>query len=461
MTIKYKYIYILLAVLLSVTANAQENLTLYHMKGIQQSMYQNPAKIPENKLNISLPVVSSTNLHYNNNGFAYADLVAKRSSDDSLVLTIDNMLSKLKDNNTLTVTGTTDLFGIGFKVKRSYWSFNAAIKADAGFNYSKDLLTFALKGNSAFLGKTADLSFKLNTTTYFEYGLGFAQTSKNQKLSYGVKFKLLSGMTNTQTDRTNITVFTNESDYSIKAKGDILFNTASIDTGDIKFNASDYVFGKNTGTAFDLGFVYKATEKLTVSASVTDIGAITWNDKVSNYKSKNPNASFDFNGFSLKTFFDGKNGFKASLDSLGDSLRHTFDLVKSTNAYKTNLTTKIYAGASYKLNKTYTVNALFAGRLVNSQMQSNVCLSVNAAATRWLNITGSYSITNGIASNIGLGTSINAGPFQFYFVTDNVMGLANPDKAQNINLQAGLNLRFGRAKATKATKSLKTDKPKA
>ncbi len=460
MTTKYKYVFILLTALLAFTAKAQENLTLYHMKGIQQSINQNPAKIPENKFNISLPGLSSTNLHYNNNGFAYADLVAKRA-DDSLILTIDNMLSKLKDNNTLSTAISTEIIGIGFKVKRSYWSFNAAVKTDVGFNFSKDLLTFALKGNSAFLGKTADLYFKLNTTAYLEYGLGFAQISKNQKLSYGVRFKLLSGIANTQTDRTNITVFTNENDYSIKAKGDILFNTATVDTGDIKFNAPDFIFGKNTGTAFDLGFVYKATEKLTVSASVTDIGAITWNDKVSNYKSKNPNASFDFNGFSLKTFFDGKNGFKASLDSLGDSLRHTFDLVKSTNSYKTKLSTKIYAGASYKLNKTYTVNALFAGRFVNSQMQSNVCLSVNAAATRWLNITGSYSIANGVANNIGLGASVNAGPIQLYFVTDNIIGLSSPDKAQNLDVQAGLNLRFGRTKVAKAAKSLKTDKPKA
>jgi hypothetical protein len=94
-------------------------------------------------------------------------------------------------------------------------------------------------------------------------------------------------------------------------------------------------------------------------------------------------------------------------------------------------------------------------------MQSNICVSVNAAATRWLNITGSYSITNGIASNIGLGASANLGPLQFYFVTDNIIGLASPEKAQNINVQAGLNLRFGRTKTEKAAKSIKTDEKKA
>jgi len=448
MNTKYILPLFFIGILINHIVKAQGNLTLYHMQGIQQSMYQNPAKMPNNKFNFNLPIISNVAVGYSNNGFAYTDVVAKRA-DDSLVLTIDNMLSKLKPNNTIATSVNTDLLTFGFKVKRSYLSFNASLKSDISASFSKDMMTLAMKGNTAFLGREVNLNFNINSNTYMEYGVGFAHSNKNNTLNYGIRFKLLSGIANTQTERSNISIFTNENDYSIKATSDIVFNTSSIDTGDNDIDVGKYVFGKNRGTAFDIGLEFKPIQKLTLSASVVDIGAIQWKEKVSNYKNKKPNTTFEFNGFNAQSFFDNNNDFQNSLDSLSDSLTNTFDLVKTTNEYKTSLPTKIYAGASYQLTKSISVNALFAGRIISNSLQNNICMSVNASVGRWLHFTGSYSIANGIGNNIGFGMSVNASFLQLYAVTDNITGIFHPEKAQFVNVQAGLNLRFGRPKKPK------------
>ncbi|MFY7899882.1 MAG: DUF5723 family protein [Chitinophagaceae bacterium] len=430
------------------TSKAQSNLTLYHMNSVQQNNYQNPAKKPKNKFNLSLPIISSIGVNYQNNGFAYADLIAKRA-DDSLVLTTDNMLSKLKPNNTFLNNINTDIIAFGFKVKRSYISFNASLKTDVAISYTKDMMTFALKGNTAFLGKTVNLNFDLNTSAYLEYGLGFAHTTKNNQFSYGARLKLLSGIANTQSEKIDISLYTNETDYAIKATSNIIFNSSSVDTGENDIDYAKYIFGKNRGAALDFGIEYKPIDDLVLSASIVDIGAITWREKVSNYKNKKPNASFEFSGFNLQNFFDNANDFEKSIDSLSDSLTNTFDLVKTTNEYKTTLPTKIYVGASYQLTSFLSVNALFAGRFINKKMQNNVCLSLNADVTRWLHFTGSYSMANGVGNNVGFGMSINAGFLQLYAVTDNVSAILHPEKAKYANVQAGLNLCFGRPKKPK------------
>jgi hypothetical protein len=57
--------------------------------------------------------------------------------------------------------------------------------------------------------------------------------------------------------------------------------------------------------------------------------------------------------------------------------------------------------------------------------------------------------------NAGLGLSLNTGPIQTYFVSDNIIGLFAHKSVNTINLRAGMNVTIGRGE-----KKAKKDKNK-
>jgi len=440
------YLSISIILLMAKFSFAQENLTLYNMQAIQQSNYQNPGKLPSAKLNISLPIIASTSVGYLNNGFILTDLISKKGGKgDSLLLTSDNMLSKLSNSNLLAVSLSTEIFGIGIRKKNNYFSFNAMLKSEDNITFSKDLMTFIFKGNTAFFDKDANISLKVNSNTYTEYSFGFTHQTKNEKLTYGTRLKLLSGLFCINSQRTNLAINTNSKDYSIQTTPDILINTSLVDTGDVSFsNIGSNMFGPNKGVGLDLGVTYKLTDKISLSASVIDLGFIKWKDKVANYYS-NPNGKgFGFEGFDPKQFFGSTNP-QDYLNNLSDSFRHTMYPLKSKNSFKTSLPTKIFLAANYKINGTFNAGALLYGKIVNQKLYSSIALSLNEAIGKWLNISESYSMANR-THNFGLGFSINVAPFQIYAVSDNIFSVYKMESTHNTNFHMGLNLYFGRKK---------------
>jgi len=59
-------------------------------------------------------------------------------------------------------------------------------------------------------------------------------------------------------------------------------------------------------------------------------------------------------------------------------------------------------------------------------------------------LTGTYSAVNGTYDNLGLGLALRGGPLQFYMVNDNILALANPVRADFVNIRFGMNILVGR-----------------
>ncbi len=447
---------VLISILLigSFKAFSQDDLTLYNIKSLPENRFQNPGKMPETRVNISLPVISSTFVGLSNSGFAFSDLVAKRPQDDSLILTTANMLSKLSANNLLSTTFSTEILGIGFGVKQNYYSFDARIKSSIDLSYTKDMMQFLLQGNSAFVGQQKNLGLTLNSTLYTEYGLGFTHLTKDGKLSYGGRLKILSGIANINTKQANIALTTDSINYAISATPNVLVNSSLIDTGTISNNAiGSNVFGPNKGFGIDLGAEYKLTDKITLSASVVDLGFINWKSNISNYQSDPLHPNFTFSGFDVTKFFNGST-IQPYLDTLSDSLKNTFYPIKTNNSYKTSLTTKIFAGATYKLTSGLDAGILLYGRFVNSKFYSGIALSLNEELGKWLNASVSFSRVNS-TSNLGFGLSANLRPLQIYFVSDNIFALSQVDQTHGTNLHFGINISIGRVKNSEKTTAKK------
>ena len=436
------------------TSFAQYDLTMYNMQSIPQSMYGNPAFIPKTKVNIGLPVISSVYLNLSNNGFVFADLV-KNGTDGSPYFDT-TFVDKLGSNNYLSTTFNTDILSFGFRVKKNYFSFNATEKINFRFRYPKDFFNLLLKGNGAFLGQDLDLGFALDANHYREYGLGMAREI-NDKLVVGGKLKYLYGMESVNTEKSNITLRTDENSYDITAKSDFRINT-SFDT---TFNSiTEYALKKkNKGFGIDLGANYKLNNKFSFSASVIDLGFIKWASNVKNYYTDN--SSFTFEGIPYDA-----NDTSDYTQKLMDSLQNAFTPKESAKSYTTYLTSQVFLGARYHINEKNFASVLLRGEFYKKSLSPSLTIAYNTQVQRWLYASASYSILNRSYNNLGFGFSINLAPLQLYVVSDNILGALVFDKyalprdsnqtqsaniyfpahTKNLNVRFGINLTFGRGK---------------
>jgi len=287
--IKIVVISLILMVKLS-TVSAQESTTLQFMKGMPQSDLLNPALHNDSsKVVIGLPGFSGMGFDFNS-GFAINDLIHKGTGmlADSLVLDMEKFHSKLGATNAIQQSLSLPLFSLGIRIKKSFFSIGITEKEVAQFTFDKSIVTFLKDGNAPYMGQNFDLgSLKLDAFQYREFAFGYSNEVIKNKLTIGAKVKALYGKFALQTERMNIKVNTAADGSSLNLSSDMKINmslpaTLKYDTAGYvsgmntdNFKASDYLMQKgNFGMAFDLGGVYRLTSKITLSASIVDIGKI-------------------------------------------------------------------------------------------------------------------------------------------------------------------------------------------
>ncbi|MES2836825.1 MAG: DUF5723 family protein [Bacteroidota bacterium] len=441
-----KYIHtIILFFVTTFSAFAQESMTLYNMQSIPQSNYLNPANMPLSKVNIGLPGISSNYFSVNNNGFRYSDMVKKRD-DDSLYFDVEDWLSKLKKNNDLNVNSQIDLFSLGIKVKKHYFSLNLTEKLNFRFRYPKDFFNFVVLGNGAFLDQTLNFNFGVEAMHYRELGLNYSQ-QVNDKLSVGGRLKVLYGYENVHTKQSDITLYTDPSYFDITASSNINIQTSGIDTSSFSdLEVKNYLQKKkNRGAAIDLGANYKLNDKLSFSASLLDVGAINWKTDNVNYVNKNANASFTFTGVDFNTFINDTINWETAGEKLTDSIVGTFQIESKRGvAYKTWLPMQMYLNANYHLNVKNKVSATLYNQFYDKAPHPAASIAFTTRAGRWASASVSYTAAHRSFNNIGFGFSLNLGPVQLYTVADNVFALIKPQHTKNFNVRMALNLTFGR-----------------
>ena len=438
---------ILLILLCYFEIMAQQDFTLYHMRFIPQFSYTNPASMPKSKFHIGLPAISSIYLSAGNSGFKYNDVIQKRA-DDSLVINMDNLISKLKQKNYFTTSAHIDLLSFGFKVNKNYFSFNVTEKINSRFIYPKALIQLVWEGNGRnLLGERANMDgLGYDFMHYREYGLGYAREI-NEKLTVGIKAKYLYGMENIWTKKSVLGLTTDSVTFELTADGSMEINTSGVNQltdPDYSFEPTSYAFKlKNHGAGIDLGAKYKINEKFGVSASIIDLGFIEWKDDVKNFKQEE--FEFTFRGVNLNELIaQGDTTGENTMTALTDSLKKVFVLQESYNRYTTSLTSRAYLGGTYAINKQNFAGILVHGEIVKKQIRPSLSLSYNTQIKDWLSASVSYSIYNRSYNNLGAGLSVNIWPLQIYVVSDNILAPMLPHTAKNAHIHFGINLTFGR-----------------
>lgn len=446
-------------------AYGQNNLTLYNMKPIPQKFYANPANPSDAKLFIGVPGASSHYIDFGITAFQLQDLVDAIYPDangDTTFL-LSEFTKGFKKKNYISVNNAFDLFSAGFKIKNNYFFINTTVVNNARFTAPGDFFQFITQGNGGSnLNRKFDFGFGLDMLSYAEIGLGFSRKLMDERLTVGGRVHFIKGIGTISTEQSSFTFTTDKNTFDYYLQSDIEINSANSFNGlpalspwDTTFQPTDSIGfqdvvnsifkGGNRGMALDVGVTYKHTEKLTLSASITNLGKINWNRNTYNWRSKDPGATYQFTGLNIQNALNFEDrDIEEAFNQLGDTIRETFQLENNRASFTTGLFAQFYLGGNLNLTKNHNAGVLFHGSFYHKTINPAITFSWNSKLTRVFGVSASYSIANNSFLNAGLGLSINAGPVQTYFVSDNLIGIFAHRKVNTFNMRMGMNVTIGR-----------------
>jgi len=343
-----------------------------------------------------------------------------------------------------------ETFHIAYGADRWQISVGHALKTDLSMTFPKELAQLALQGNAGFLGETVNIAPEFNFSTYSEWSIGTA--INYDRFTIGARLKILGGLSNfssgkavasVHTDDASIYELTLATDYTINSAGLLSVtglegtgNNAEITIADM--DAMDALFGQNMGVAFDLGATFQVTEKLEVSGSILDIGAINWKENANVYASK---GNYEYKGLDLLNLVESD---EADFSQIADTLSEIFQFNNASQNYSTGLTLRTYWTVKYQITEKFRVGGLFHTRSLKGGFDPTV--AVNAAVDLGRSWTAGTNLSHGKSTgfSFGVNTALRLGPAQIFFATDNLPALFNIANNSYAHARFGMNLGFGK-----------------
>lgn len=497
------------------SANAQFLRTSYFMEGTHYRQQLNPALTPT-KGYFNLPVIGAVNATVGSTSLGYQDIIDIIDNGDDFYKSNDFM-SRLKDKNKLNVNFSTEILSAGWYKGKNFWSFNIGLRTDIGANLTKSMFTFLNEMDGIednWRNSNYDISGQqLNINAYTEVGLGLSRQINN-RLTVGGRVKVLLGIGNMELKLNNVSMnaslpsdadirsFENLTigDINSKEKIEALRNKINAYHATLNVGASlessfkgleltgmeekgyidDFDFDSgNLGVAgygfgIDLGASYKIMDNLTVSASILDLGFISWSKGATKIAStnasdinmqgssytvgipvlsdpENPNSSIDYPA-TLNAIQTNINQLQADAEgymervSGGDVLDYEMLQLRTEEASKSRksrLASTLVLGAEYGFfNNKLAVGVLSTTRFVQPDALTELTFSANYRPKSWFNVALSYSAIQSAGKSFGLGLKL--GPL---FVGTDYMFLGK--NSNSVNGFVGVSIPLGGRKASK------------
>lgn len=449
---------IAIALVVATGVSAQNTLnSSYFMEKMTKRNQLNPAlKTPNNY--VSMPVLSNFYLGVNSN-LGLGTFLYPR--DNKLVTFLhesvpaDEFLGKLANDNALELDLGLDIISFGFWAWGGQNTFNLALKSNTGAYLPKELFQFLKTGQEPTGVTHYDMSnVTVASNNYLELAFGHARDITD-KLGVGARVKVLLGAAHAEAriDRMDITM--SQDEWIIKQAGHLqassLLNlTTDPETGEI----TNYKLGNNFGLAgfglgFDLGATYKLIDNLTLSAALTDIGFMRWNNL--SRAETDPTKEFQFSGFDnigAKDDENGDNPFKKEADQLGEDLKALTKFYKTdARSVSNSLRTTLRVGAEYAvLDNAISFGLLSTTRFVGYRTYAEGMAAINFRPLSALHLTVNGSVSN-MGSSVGAILNICAPGFNFFVGTDYFATQYSkqfiPINHARANLSFGFNITFG------------------
>lgn len=489
----------------ALSANAQFLRTSYFMEGTHYRQQLNPALTPT-KGYFNLPVIGAINATVGSTSLGYQDIIDIIDDGDDFY-TKPDFMNRLKDNNKLNVNFSTEILSAGWYKGKNFWSFNIGLRADIGASLTKNMFTFLNEMETVeenWRNSNYDISNqRLNINTYAEVGLGLSRQI-NSRLTVGGRVKVLLGIGNMDLKLNNVSMSANlpsdaeianwsNADYwsnlspqeavkqatELKAK----FNNyhANLNVGaelkssfkglelkeeDGKDYVTDFDFDSGKlgiagyGFGIDLGASYKVLDNLTVSASVLDLGFISWSKSSTKIASANPDpinikgstytGQIDPSDFQtvVNAVNQLQNDAQGYMDRVtnGDVLDYDMlqlEVADAKESRKSRLASTVVVGAEYGLfENKLGLGVLSTTRFVQPDALTELTFSANYRPKSWFNVALSYSVIQSAGKSFGLGLKL--GPV---FLGTDYMFLGK--NSNSVNGFVGVSIPLGARKVNK------------
>lgn len=456
-----KKIYLLLAFsLAALTVSAQNLRTGYFLDGYSYRYQFNPAFQGDRGF-ISLPAISKISVGMESS-MAIKDFLYPTSSGTlGLFLHPDvsdkDAMRNLGHNTMASANLDLNILGFGFRVKKSYHTFDISLKGNADVTIPGELFKF-LKVGAGDGNATYDLSdFGLSSQAYAQIAYGFSRTFLD-KFNLGIRVKALMGVETIKAKFSDFTMKMDANGWMIKTAGKATASSipasyiGSSKEVDVIEELLKITKGNNLGFAVDLGFSMDLWEYLTVSAAILDLGAINWNDILVYDIAPNP---WVFNGFKDNININGSGNIN---DQLQNELEGFKDIIRPEDLIATTkknhlerlaITTHIGAEARLPFYERLSAGILATHKFNGAHSWTEGRFSINWALLRWFSLAANYAISD-FGQSYGAAVNLHPKGFSLFLGTDSFRPVTKfatnmlPLNDLNTNVVLGLNFPFGK-----------------
>lgn len=430
-------------------AKAQPNLAFYPLEDQFNSFDYNPAFLSSReKFTFSIFPLAGVSVGFNNQG-VIRDLASKFMGGVITNEDYKNAFDNMVDQSSFQQSVEASLLSFTYRSNSGF--FNFRIK-DSEYFVAKvqgDITQFIFKSDIRSAAIEHIQSLPAQSAHYREYSLGYSFKSRNNRLTAGIRAKLLFGkfafFSNMQGSIQED--MNSPGDFVLKTSGllDISFientiknpndSTNVIDFSDSK-TVVDYIFNTgNPGVGIDLGFQYQVSPALSVSMSVIDLGKINWKSNL-NSRSLEKEYPLPYSTYGIDDTEGGQIITKRENYMYSDS----FDFSKLTRQrapFSKPLPTSFYAGLKYQVTPDLSFSITDRYRLIKDLGYNHMSLTANVDVTEKLSVSTGYAAMSDAYLNIPLALLYQGEFGQIFLGTDNLTSIFFPTATQFAGISFG------------------------
>jgi hypothetical protein len=377
----------------------------------------------------------------------------------SPTVSLDDVMQGVKSMNPINANADISVISLGFNTKKSFHTIDLSLKADARMNVPGALFSWAKEASEVL-----DMSkLALNADARLELSYGYSRAIlKNAR--FGFRVKLLAGLVKAQYMMDKLYLTANQDQWTVESAGSGYYaapfplitdgadrRVSEIEMpGDYNEIIDNVIAARNLGAAIDLGFSIDVIKYLTLSASVTDLGVMTWNNA---YMLGSPDKPWTYEGFD--GIGDEQMDWNEQFSVLGEELVDlVYPRVLSEGAKKLDmLSMTAHLGVELRMPfwQRLSVGALGTARIDGPYTWYEGRASVNCALFRWFSFSGSYAYST-FGESYGAAINLHPKGLNLFVGLDSFKPLMNmtkqyvPIDSFNTNVTVGLDIAFGKYK---------------
>ena len=440
---KKNFLLLLLLCLFITNIKAQETSPLLFVPGVPQSSFENPAyQNLTGKLAVGIPVLSGIYANWNSN------ITFNSLFTDGLAYSFNNLYNALDENGNAQSGVQVMMFFASVKHKKNTYSLSVSERATSGGNIDRALVRMVGDGIIGMYGKSERIgpsSFRF--WHYKELGFGIAREI-TKGFDFGVRAKILFGKyyINTGNFHVGVETDTDMGELHIQPMGSYQMSGPLLYDDNFKSNIfhGDYFFQlRNLGLALDAGAVIRKSSRSEFSFAIADAGFIGFGRNIFNMQVDRPMR------FSVDELFQSNDPDRAkyieptdALSNFGDSVAYLLTVESTDSKILTVLPAKLNIAAKYELTKMLSVGASNQISFYRHQPVNLLSVYLHSNVTERFGFAGAFSLYNFWEILPGIAAHYNFNRAQFYFASNNILGIIQPASSKHLNLCVGINFLF-------------------